>query len=279
MAPTVRRATLTDLDTIAPLFNAYRRFYAQTDDLVRSRDFLQERLQRDESAILLAELDDQAAGFTQLYPMFSSVRTARIWILNDLFVAEGARRYGVARALLDAAARFAREQGAAGLMLETTRDNVPARALYRAAGWHEEATQWYSLSFAQGATSAVHTLFSYGTLQDEAVQHRLFGRSLSGTPDALLGFRMDWLEERDPDAVSASGIVRHPVVHETGNAQDRISGTLLQLSDAELARADEYEADDYRRVRVTLASGAQAWLYAGAASPSSTAAAPENATS
>ncbi|GAB3360789.1 GNAT family N-acetyltransferase [Lysobacter tyrosinilyticus] len=267
MSLAIRRATLDDLGSIAPLFDAYRRFYAQPGDLQRARDFLHERLQRDESAILLAELDGRAAGFTQLYPMFSSVRTARIWILNDLFVDAGARRHGVARALLDAAAKFAREQGAAGLMLETTRDNAPARALYRAAGWHEEATQWYSLSFAPTATTQVQPLFSYGTLQDESVQQRLFGRRLDGAPDALLGFRMDWLEERDPDAVTASGIVRHPVVHETGDAQDRIPGTLLHLSDAELARADEYEADDYRRVRVTLASGAQAWLYAGAQSP------------
>jgi GNAT superfamily N-acetyltransferase len=73
------------------------------------------------------------------------VRTARTWLLNDLFVAEGARRGGVARALLDAAAAFAREQGAAGVMLETTRDNGPARALYRAAGWNEDESQWYSL--------------------------------------------------------------------------------------------------------------------------------------
>jgi ribosomal protein S18 acetylase RimI-like enzyme len=83
-----------------------------------------------ESAILVAELDGRIAGFTQLYPMFSSVRTARIWILNDLFVDADARRRGVANALLAGAARFAREQGAAGLMLETMRDNTAARALY-----------------------------------------------------------------------------------------------------------------------------------------------------
>ena len=266
MTATVRRATTEDLDAVTPLFDAYRRFYAQQGDLQRARDFLHERLHRGESAILLAELDGRAAGFTQLYPMFSSVRTARIWILNDLYVDEGARRHGVARALLDAAAQFAKDQGAAGLMLETTRDNDAARALYRAAGWNEDATQWYSLSFAPAATE---TLFSYGTLQDEAVQRNLFGRHLEGTPDALTGFRMDWLEERDPGAVATSSIVRHPVVHETGDAADRISGTLFQLTAAELARADEYEAGDYRRVRVTLASGRGAWLYVGASTPRS----------
>ena len=142
----IRRATIDDLDALVPLFDAYRRFYAQPGDLDRARDFLRERLQRSESVVLLALRDGAPAGFTQLYPMFSSVRTARTWVLNDLFVAESARRAGVARALLDAAAAFARDAGAAGLMLETTRDNAPARALYRAAGWHEDASQWYSLS-------------------------------------------------------------------------------------------------------------------------------------
>jgi len=142
----IRRATLEDLDLVAPLFDAYRRFYAQPADLVRARNYLRERLSRDESVILLAMRDDRPAGFTQLYPMFSSVRTARTWILNDLFVAEHARRTGTARALLDAAADFARADGAVGLSLETMRDNAPARALYRAAGWHEDETQWYSLS-------------------------------------------------------------------------------------------------------------------------------------
>ena len=147
MGIALRRATPDDLDSVAPLFDAYRRFYKQAGDLARAREFLHERLSRNESAILIAELDGRAAGFTQLYPMFSSVRTARLWVLNDLYVDEGARRHGVARALLDAAAAFAREQGAAGLMLETSRDNAPARALYRAAGWSEDETQWYSLSF------------------------------------------------------------------------------------------------------------------------------------
>ena len=142
----IRRATLDDLDAVAPLFDAYRVFYHQPTDVDRARDFLYERMQNAESVVLVAERNNAIVGFTQLYPIFSSVRTARTWLLNDLFVHADARRHGVANALLDGAADFAREQGAAGLMLETTTDNGPARALYRAAGWHEDDTQWYSLS-------------------------------------------------------------------------------------------------------------------------------------
>jgi len=147
----ITRATLDDLDAVVPLFDAYRRFYDQPSDEARAREFLQARMGANESVILLATDGDRAIGFTQLYPMFSSVRTGRLWILNDLYVDASARRSGAGRALLDAAADFARNDGAVGIVLETTRDNANARALYRNAGWEEADTQWYSLSFTQPA--------------------------------------------------------------------------------------------------------------------------------
>ena len=141
-----RRAGPQDLDALAVLFDAYRGFYGQPSDVARARDWLRTRMRVGESVVLVAERGGGIVGFTQLYPMFSSVRTERTWILNDLFVSEAARRGGVARALLDAAVEFARASGAAGISLETTRDNASARALYRAAGWSEDDTQWYSVS-------------------------------------------------------------------------------------------------------------------------------------
>lgn len=149
MAVTTRPATLVDLDAVAPLFDAYRGFYGQDSDLPRARAWLQDRMGRGESTVIVAEREGEVVGFVQLYPMYSSVRTERTWILNDLYVAEHARRGGAARALLDAATEFASESGAAGISLETTRDNAPARALYRDAGWNEDATQWYSRSLTR----------------------------------------------------------------------------------------------------------------------------------
>ena len=146
---TISRAGPADLDALAALFDAYRQFYEQPSDLPRARQWLRERLRFGESMVLVAKRGGIAVGFTQLYPMFSSVRTAKTWILNDLYVDPAARRGGIARSLLDAAAKFAREDGAAGISLETTQDNAAARALYRAAGWNEDATQWYSLGFSK----------------------------------------------------------------------------------------------------------------------------------
>lgn len=138
MSVVVTRAGIDDLGALVPLFDGYRGFYAQAPDPGLARDFLAARLQRGESVVFLATLDGgQPAGFTQLYPMFSSVRAARTWVLNDLFVAPAARKHGVARALLDAATAFARDDGAIRLELETMPGNHAAQALYRAAGWRE----------------------------------------------------------------------------------------------------------------------------------------------
>lgn len=146
MSVTVTHAQPSDLDALAVLFDAYRQFYGQPSDVAAAREWLRSRLRFGESKVLLARRDGEAAGFAQLYPTFSSVRLARTWILNDLFVLPATRRQGIARSLLDAAAAFAREDGAAGIQLETARDNAAARATYRDAGWREDATQWYSLS-------------------------------------------------------------------------------------------------------------------------------------
>lgn len=130
-----RLATLDDLDALTPLFADYRAFYAQPHDLDTARTFLHARLLRGESTVILAHLDGTPAGFTQLYPLFSSVRAARTFLLNDLFVAAHARRHGVAQALLSAAAAFGRAEGAIRLELETMPDNHAAQALYRTEGW------------------------------------------------------------------------------------------------------------------------------------------------
>ncbi|MGH8158292.1 MAG: GNAT family N-acetyltransferase [Rhodanobacter sp.] len=135
----IRHASIDDLDTLVPLFDGYRQFYKQASDPARARAFLAERLAKHESQILLA-LDDAGAGlgFTQLYPLFSSVRAVRTYLLNDLFVVATARRQGVAKALLVAAADHARSLRAASLSLSTALDNAPAQALYESLGWQRD---------------------------------------------------------------------------------------------------------------------------------------------
>lgn len=141
----VRQAELEDVDALVPLFDAYRQSYDQPSDLPRARNWLRARIGNNESVVLIAEQDEAACGFAQLYPMYSSVQTSRIWVLNDIYVPPEARRSGIAKALLKAAVEYARADGASHLQLETGRRNEAARALYRASGWQEDDTQWYSV--------------------------------------------------------------------------------------------------------------------------------------
>jgi ribosomal protein S18 acetylase RimI-like enzyme len=145
------RATLEDLDALTTLFDGYRVFYEQASDPERARAFIAERLRRGESVIFIAHDEGarEALGFTQLYPMFSSVSARRIWVLNDLFVAPAVRKRGVAHALMDRARDFAKEAGALRLILETAEDNHAAQALYESLGYVlESGERHYSLELA-----------------------------------------------------------------------------------------------------------------------------------
>jgi len=134
-ALTIRLVTTSDVAALAPLFDAYRVFYEQASDLTLAQRFLDERLRRGESTIFVAEEGSDAVGFTQLYPSFSSTRAARIYVLNDLYVAPSHRRRGVGRLLLERAAQFGREQGAVRLALTTMHTNLTAQRLYESVGW------------------------------------------------------------------------------------------------------------------------------------------------
>lgn len=107
-------------------------------------------------------------------------------------------------------------------------------------------------------------LFSYGTLQQEAVQRATFGRRLSGRPDVLLGFEQAMVLIEDPQVIATSGRTHHPIVRPSADAAGRVPGTVFEVSDAELRSADQYEVAAYRRIAVTLASGAEAWVYVDA---------------
>lgn len=131
-----RRAVPEDIEQLASLFDQYRTFYGKTPDLNLAKSFLQERMLKEQSVILVAETEPgDLAGFTQLYPSFSSLSAATVYVLNDLFVAPDHRREGVAQALLEAAEAFARESGAVQLSLSTAMTNDPAQSLYEGMGW------------------------------------------------------------------------------------------------------------------------------------------------
>jgi gamma-glutamylcyclotransferase (GGCT)/AIG2-like uncharacterized protein YtfP len=104
-------------------------------------------------------------------------------------------------------------------------------------------------------------LFSYGTLQQATVQMSTFGRLLEGRPDELIGFEQSVFRVEDPQFVAESGKADHAMAIFTGRSESRVRGTVFEVMEQELARADLYEPAGYGRISVTLASGRQAWVY------------------
>jgi len=104
-------------------------------------------------------------------------------------------------------------------------------------------------------------LFSYGTLQQPEVQRATFGRELTGRRDAIVGYGLDWVIITDAQVIATSGSDRHPILRPTDRADAHVDGTVFEISETDLAAADEYVVDDYRRISVPLRSGATAWVY------------------
>ena len=138
----ITQATLEHLDLLTPLFIKYREFYGALPLPDSSRSFLEKRLRRKESVIYLALPDDDDSrilGFCQLYPSFSSLSLKRVWILNDIYVAEDARRMLVADHLIKTAKKMARETHAVRMRVSTRSDNLVAQKTYESIGFREDS--------------------------------------------------------------------------------------------------------------------------------------------
>ena len=131
----IRIAITEDLPELAGIFDQYRSFYRQPPDRAGALQFLQERIQQKDAILYVAAEDGSLLGFTQLYPLISSVRMKRCWLLNDLFVLEAHRERGISKQLIAMAKQLAIQTGAAGLLLETDRSNAVGNHLYPSMGF------------------------------------------------------------------------------------------------------------------------------------------------
>ncbi|WP_026996118.1 GNAT family N-acetyltransferase [Flectobacillus major] len=139
------QATFEHLDIITPVLIAYRTHFGQEANELATHQFLQERLRQNDSVILLAidEASNRVAGFTQLYPLFSTLKLQRVWLLNDLFVSADFRKGGVASLLVEAAYQYTLQSGACWLTLKTDVENVKAQALYDKLGFQKDNDHFY----------------------------------------------------------------------------------------------------------------------------------------
>jgi len=104
-------------------------------------------------------------------------------------------------------------------------------------------------------------LFSYGTLQQDSVQANIFGRLLEGKPDNLIGFIIANLKIQDEEESRQVGREFYPIAKYTGLFNNRIPGTVFEVTEEALNQADRYEGDQYQRILTILESGRSAWVY------------------
>lgn len=131
-------ADLDHLDQLTPMFVHYRELYGAMPQQEASKAYLTERLNKQETIILLAFEDETLLGFCLVYPSFSSVSLRPIWILNDLYVAENHRRKQVAKKLLQAITEQARANDVVRIRVSISANNEVAQRLYQSADFLED---------------------------------------------------------------------------------------------------------------------------------------------
>ena len=130
------QAEIEHLREVSRLFNLYRIFYKEKDDLDSAKQFIKQRLENGDSTIFVSINDDASLnGFVQLYPSFCSVSMIPILILYDLFVDPDIRTKGIGRSLMNKAALYAQENGFKRLELSTAKDNFIGQSLYESLGY------------------------------------------------------------------------------------------------------------------------------------------------
>jgi len=139
---TIIQANIEHLDDIAPLFDAYRVFYKQSSDLESAKLFLKDRILNHQSIIYVAYINKEAVGFTQLYPLFSSVSLKTMYLLNDLYVKPNHRGNGIGEGLINKAKALCNIEKNKGLALQTATDN-PAQKLYERLGFVKDHDLYY----------------------------------------------------------------------------------------------------------------------------------------
>lgn len=130
-----RKVTIQDLSQLAKLFDQYRVFYHKESDILSAENFLKERIEKQDSEIYVAESEGVLVGFVQLYPLFSSTRMKKYWLLNDLFVNENHRGKGFSKELIEAAKEVCKSSDACGILLETGKSNDIGNQLYPSCGF------------------------------------------------------------------------------------------------------------------------------------------------
>ena len=140
----IREAKISDIDNLSSLFNSYRMFYGKDSNIGVAKEFLESRIKLCDSKIYVSEVDQCLTGFVQLYPIFSSTRVSKYWLLNDLFIDANERGKGYSKHLIKKAKNLVKDTSACGMMLETDKTNNIGNYLYPSQGFKKNiASNFY----------------------------------------------------------------------------------------------------------------------------------------
>lgn len=134
----IKTCNINDLDKLTPLFDDYRQHFKQSSDQAAVREYLRARLESEQALIYLAQSDDDLHGFVVLYPSFSSIGLAPIWILNDFYLKSGNNKRLMAKQLLDKISEDCRQAGVIRIEVTTRKENHKLHRLYKDYGFEKD---------------------------------------------------------------------------------------------------------------------------------------------
>ena len=104
-----------------------------------SPEYMREFLADDRHCFLVAYVDDDPVGFVFAYRLSRFDGRPPVMFVYEVGVAEGHRRLGIGRALVEELKSLAKAEGCCKMLIPTNRSNEAAMALYRSAGGKEGA--------------------------------------------------------------------------------------------------------------------------------------------
>ncbi len=150
----IKLCEINDLERLAPLFDDYRQHFKQASDLESVRNYLQQRLEANETKIYLVQTGEELHGFVLLYPSFSSIGLAPIWILNDFYLKSGNQKRLMAKALLDQIRLDCHDAGGIRIEVTTRKENHKLHKLYKEYGFEKDYKyDYYFLQLTKAVAS------------------------------------------------------------------------------------------------------------------------------
>ncbi|WP_226666191.1 GNAT family N-acetyltransferase [Microbulbifer aggregans] len=137
----------SNLNELLPLIRRYQEFYG-IDSICDKKNydfFSRFGAETDIGCQFVWREAEKVVGFATVYLTFTSTITAKVAVLNDLYVLPDYRGRGVGRKLIEHCRAFARIKGAARLQWVTAPENTEAQRLYDLV--NARKSSWYFYAY------------------------------------------------------------------------------------------------------------------------------------